>query len=172
MLSGADSSGNVFNLKSSGTGFFVKPVREGNGAANLRYDPTTGEITYDQDLRRRRLMSRTEATVGTVQAAEAAAVWDLRPVTFRALNAEAKVDGDTSYGFVAEEVAEIDPRLVFWTEGTEGQRRAEGIDYEQVVALLLRQTKAFKEAHEAQIKAHEVQIKALEEKVEALLAHR
>ena len=33
-------------------GFYVKPIRDNGGAANLRYDPTTGEITYDSSKRR------------------------------------------------------------------------------------------------------------------------
>lgn len=58
-------------------------------------------------------------------------MWNLRPVSYRhAL--EAEVEHDKAYGFVAEEVAAIDPRLVFWGEDAEGQPRVEGVDYEQV----------------------------------------
>ena len=50
VLSGADSSGNTFDLQSSGTGFFVKPIRQADGVATLGYNPTTGEITQSANL--------------------------------------------------------------------------------------------------------------------------
>lgn len=65
-----------------------------------------------------------------VQAAEAARVWDLRPVSYRAL--EADPGAAKNYGFIAEEVADIDPRLVFWGKDEEGQQRVEGVNYDQV----------------------------------------
>ncbi len=93
-----------------------------------------------------------------MQEAEAAALWDLRAVPFRALDVDQKAHTDTLYEFIAEEVAKIDPQLVTWTEDAEGQRRVEGVDYDRVVPLLLHQTKAFK---------HEAPLKALEGKHEA-----
>ncbi len=35
-------------------------------------------------------------------------------------------------GFIAEEVAEIDPRLVFWGQDEDGEPRMEGVNYDQV----------------------------------------
>lgn len=94
-----------------------------------------------------------------VEADEAALVWDLRPVSYRhALEAEVK--HNRAYGFVAEEVAAIDPRLALWDDG-----KVEGVDYEQLVPLLLHQIKALKDAHET----HKAKISALEEKLSALL---
>ena len=109
-----------------------------------------------------------------MQAAEAARVWDLRPVTYRAT--ETVEEADTFYGFVAEEVAKIDPRLVHWGQDDEGQHHVEGVDYDRVVTLLLHQTRALKEAHDMQIKAlkedyeaqkeaHEKRFTALEERL-------
>jgi hypothetical protein len=56
-------------------------------------------------------------------------VEQLRPVTFRWIET-----GEDDYGFVAEEVAEIDPRLA--TYNADGQ--VEGVKYRQISALLLR----------------------------------
>lgn len=107
---------------------------------------TQQEITFDQNLRRR--LSSSVATVAEdMHSAEAALVWSLRPVTFRAIDA---VEGpDKEYGLVPEEVASVDESLVFWEEDGEGQRRAKEVDYEQVVSLLLHGMRALKAAREA-----------------------
>jgi hypothetical protein len=157
------SSGNT-------TGFFVMPVRGVAGTANLRYNSVTGEITYDASVRRNLVAVSEGVEVEDVVAAEAARVWELRPVVYRhALEAKTAHNNDKAYGFVAEEVAAIDPRLVHW--GEDGQ--VEGVDYEQMVPLILQQAKALKETHEGQIRAlkeeHDARLQALEEKVTALL---
>ncbi len=143
-------------LSGATTGFFVKPVRSVTGTANLRYNPTTGEITYDSSTRRN-LVAVSDG-VEDVAAAEAARVWELRPVIYRHALEAKTAHNDKAYGFVAEEVAAIDPRLVHW--GEDGQ--VKGVDYEQMVPLILQQAKALKENLEAQIRA-------LDEKVTALL---
>lgn len=40
-------------LSATGPGFFVAPVQDKATTANLAYNPTTGEITYDSSVRRR-----------------------------------------------------------------------------------------------------------------------
>ena len=134
------------------------PVRSAVGTANLGYNPGTGEITYDSSRRRNLVAVSDGVEVEDVAAAEAARVWELRPVIYRHALEAKTAHNDKAYGFVAEEVAAIDPRLVHW--GEDGQ--VKGVDYEQMVPLILQQVKALKETHEAQIRA-------LEEKVTALL---
>ena len=158
-------------------GFFVKPIRSSNptiGLQYLRYDPSSGEILYTSSTTRRRISAINEIGVEEIQAADSARVWDLRPVAYRAMERAEKTD--TLFGFVAEDVAEVDPRLVHWEQDDDGNSRVESVDYDQVVTLLLHQTKEIKATYEARIKAleernttSEARIKALEEKLDALL---
>lgn len=111
-------------LGASKSGFFVKPVNTSVSTANLNYDSATGEISVASSSR------RYKKDIEDVQAAEAARVWDLRPVSYRALEADA--EAHKAYGFIAEEVAEVDPRLVFWGPDEDGERRVEGVNYDQV----------------------------------------
>lgn len=136
---GADDGGNsavVLSASQNGytanaAGFFVKPVRAISGTANVRYNSASGEFTYDSSITRRLLTASEEADIEDVQEAEAARVWDLRPVSYRAL--EAGPGEHKLYGFIAEEVAKIDPRLVDWGEdAATGEPRVQGVDYEQV----------------------------------------
>ena len=157
-------------------GFFVKPIRSSSapGLQYLRYDPSSGEILYTSSTTRRRISAINEIGVEEIQAADSARVWDLRPVAYRAMERAEKTD--TLFGFVAEDVAEVDPRLVHWEQDDDGNSRVESVDYDQVVTLLLHQTKEIKATYEARIKAleernttSEARIKALEEKLDALL---
>jgi hypothetical protein len=119
------------SLEATEEGFFVSPVRSvGSGSANLVYDTTTKEIYVGSSSR------RYKKDIEDVQAADAARVWDLRPVSYRAL--EANAEEHKSYGFIAEEVAEIDPRLVFWGQDKDGQPRVEGVNYDQVCGRVRR----------------------------------
>jgi hypothetical protein len=145
------------------SGLFVKPIR-GPAAAGLAlsYNPAgTGEITYTSSS------ARYKTDIEGVEAPEAARVWDLRPVSFRFL--ADKDDQHKLYGFIAEEVAEVDPRLAVWGVDAEGRPQVEGVDYDQVVTLLLHQTKARIETYEARIETYEARIQTLEEKLDAIL---
>ena len=128
-------------LTSSLSGFYVFPVRSNSaGTANLGYDLDTKEIFYVSSSR------RYKTDIQDVEASESAGVWDLRPVSYRPLDAakdELKV-----YGFIAEEVAEVDPRLCFWSQDSEGLPQVEGVNYDQVIPLLLQETKELKVARE------------------------
>lgn len=152
-------------------GFFVKPIRSTTttGLQYLRYNPTSGEIMRTSTTSRRLSYVDDETVViEDMDAADSARVWDLRPVTSRS---EQQTEGraDAVYGLVADEVAKIDPRLVHWGEDDQGRPFVECVDYEQVLPLLLHQTRALKESHEALEEAYETRIQALEKKLEALL---
>lgn len=109
-------------------GFFVKPVRSlAATSATLRYDSTTGEIFADSSSR------RYKKNIETVQPAEGARVWDLRPVSYHGIDADEAVQ--KLYGFIAEEVEEIDPRLVFYHPDEDGKLRVEGVNYDMVSKL-------------------------------------
>jgi outer membrane murein-binding lipoprotein Lpp len=44
-----------WSIDDADPGFYVRPVKDSSGTANLRYDPDSGEITYDSSIARRRL---------------------------------------------------------------------------------------------------------------------
>lgn len=90
-------SGISTGLVADAAGLFVDPVRSvGSGTANLVYDTVTHEIYVGSSSR------RYKKDIEDVQAGDAARVWDLRPVSYRALEADA--EAYKAYGFIAEEV--------------------------------------------------------------------
>ena len=71
-----------------------------------------------------------------------------RPVWFRSLS---KIDNPSwgYWGFIAEEVAQIDPRLVSFKEEEDGTLEPEGVQYDRFVPHLLNLVKRQKEAIES-----------------------
>ena len=109
------------------SGFFVKPVGSGTGTAKLDWNSASGEIFVASSS------CRYKKNIETVQPAEAARVWDLRPVSFHGIKAD---ESDRKlYGFIAEEVEEIDPRLVYYHPDEDGKPRVEGVNYDMVSKL-------------------------------------
>jgi hypothetical protein len=88
----------------------------------------------------------------------AAAVLGVRPVWFRSTSEEDRSDW-SHWGFIAEEVAEIDPRLVQWGPDENGGLRPEGVQYDRFVPHLC-----------AMIQKQQAQIAGLSAKVAALEA--
>jgi hypothetical protein len=120
----------------------------------VSYDVATGEIQYVASSR------RYKTDIQDVEASESARVWDLRPVSYRPL--DRAEEGPKSYGFIAEEVAQVDSRLCFWTQDAEGLPQVEGVNYDLVIPLLL-------QAAKERIEELEDRIQALENKMETLV---
>ena len=153
-------NGNGTELISSASGFYVSPVRSlATGAANLAYDPASNEIYVASSSR------RYKTDIQDVTASDSAHVWDLRPVSYRAIEeAATNKNAPVYYGFIAEEVAEVDPRLCFWGQDAAGMPQVEGVNYDQVIPLLLQEAKQLKAAREidgAEIAALKAEIAAL-----------
>ena len=106
-------------------------------------------VGSDGNLFRSTSSARYKTNVETLQNNYADAILDCRPVWYRSIS---KIDNPDHgfWGFIAEEVAEIDPRLVFWktTESVvqeDGSRvdvpletpEAEGVQYDRFVPHLL-----------------------------------
>lgn len=70
--------------------------------------------------------------------ADAYKAFDLRPITYKSL-AEADDQTKTHFGLIAEEVAEIEPRLVHYANG-----QPDGVQYERLCVLLLKVVKDLK----------------------------
>jgi hypothetical protein len=148
------------------------------------YDGTTtgGSAVYvesDGDLLRFTSSRKYKTDIETLEDERADAILDCRPVWYRSLceNDIKTVGSDRSdwgwYGLIAEEVAEIDPRLVNWAtkdavaqedgsvksvERDPANYEAEGVRYDNFVPLLLNLIKRQKE----QIEAMEARLSALE----------
>ena len=152
-------SGGPDGLEPTAAGFYVKPVESKAGTANLAYDSGSGEIYVASSSQ------RYKTNIETVTANEAANVWNLRPVSYHAIKDADKEDAPVYYGFIAEEVAEVDPRLCFWGQDPEGMPQVEGVNYDQVFTLLVAETKQLKAAREKDA----IRLAELEAKVEALL---
>ena len=143
---------------------------------------TGGAAVYvesDGDLLRYTSSRKYKTDIETLEDARADAILNCRPVWYKSISAnDIKTEGaDKSdwgwYGFIAEEVAEIEPRLVNWAtkdavanekgvvesvERDPADYEAEGVRYDNFVPLLLNLVKRQK----AQIEAMETRIAALE----------
>ena len=143
---------------------------------------TGGSAVYvesDGDLLRYTSSLKYKTDVETIEDAKADAILNCRPVWYRSKCAnDIKTEGSEKsdwgwYGFIAEEVAEIEPRLVNWAtkdavrqedgnvesvERDPADYEAEGIRYDNFVPLLVNLAKRQK----AQIDALEARISALE----------
>ena len=148
------------------------------------YNGTTtgGSAVYveaDGDLLRFTSSRKYKTDIETIEDERADAILECRPVWYRSLSQnDIKTEGATKsdwgwYGFIAEEVAEIDPRLVSWAtkdavpqedgslksiERDPVDYEAEGVRYDNFVPLLLNLIKRQKE----QIEAMEARLTALE----------
>jgi hypothetical protein len=133
-----------------------------DGSADNQLYRSTSSIRYKKDIE-------------DIDAEHSENALNLRPVWYRS-----KADGDNSkwswYGLIAEEVAEIDPRLVHWsyaddsyeveevdgvikkTPKPDAEMIPDGVQYERLSVLLLDLVKK----QSAQIKALEARIEALE----------
>ena len=143
---------------------------------------TGGSAVYvesDGDMLRYTSSLKYKTDVETIEDAKADAILNCRPVWYRSKCAnDIKTEGSEKsdwgwYGFIAEEVAEIEPRLVNWAtkdavrqedgelesvERDPADYEAEGVRYDNFVPLLVNLAKRQK----AQIDALEARIAALE----------
>lgn len=132
---GAELTSSGFAPLSTTTASAANVFQSGSGTVLLR---STSSLRYKRDVR-------------PITPDEADAVLRLRPVRYRS-----KADADNAewswYGLIAEEVAEIDPRLVHWAYAPEdydrrfkrerrlrkgAKLRPDGVQYERAVVLLL-----------------------------------
>jgi hypothetical protein len=146
-------------------------------AANSPYNFTTASaanfvVDSAGNCFRSTSSSRFKTDIETLQSSYADALLNVRPVWYRSTAPGDSQHPEWGYwGFIAEEVAEIDPRLVFWkTHETEKDEDgntvqveleepiAEGVQYDRFVPHLLNLLKRQKE----QIAAMEARLSALE----------
>ena len=63
-------------------------------------------------------------------------IYKMRPIWYRSICERDRKDW-SHFGFVAEEIAEIEPRLVHWDKDEEGNLVAEGVQYDRITVLLV-----------------------------------
>ena len=155
------------------------------GLASLSpYNNTTGaganvHVGGDGVLYRSTSSIRFKTNIESLEDSYADAILNIKPVWYRSTAPGDEVHPDWSYyGFIAEDVAKVDPRLVFWKTHEAGQDEegkptftaldepiAEGVQYDRFVPHLLSLIKRQKEQIESQgssIAALEARITALE----------
>ena len=75
--------------------------------------------------------------IENLEPTRSSSIYEMRPVWYRSLCEMDRKDW-SYYGLIAEEVAEIEPRLVFWGEKNEdGTQQAEGVMYDRLTVFLL-----------------------------------
>jgi hypothetical protein len=179
---GAWSSGSgptrlIFNTTASGSTSPVERMRiHSSGILTCKgvYDTTTASaanvnVSSSGNLARSTSSAKYKTSVETIQDSYSDALLQCRPVWYRS-TCEADNPNYGWWGFIAEEVAEIDPRLVYWktTEVTYDENggaveapcdpEPEGVQYDRFVPHLLNLIKRQKE----QIEAMEARLSALE----------
>jgi len=167
----------VFSTTADGDSSPTERVRiasGGNFIAYGVYDITTGSganvnVASDGGLRRSTSSIKYKTDIEDLENSYADALLGCRPVWYRSTCPE-DCPEHSYWGFIAEEVAEIDPRLVHWktTEITHNENGSavetpcdaepEGVAYERFVPHLLNLIKRQKE----QIEAMEARLSALE----------
>jgi hypothetical protein len=110
------------------TGFFVKPVRNIAGSANMFYNAGTGEITYQVSSQRYK-----ENIVNLQQ--NTSKVLDVQAREF-----DLKNSGHHRLGYIAEELHELDPHFTHVNQ----QGEPEGIEWNNLLVYLIEQVKVLK----------------------------
>jgi hypothetical protein len=124
-----DSSGSLVGVAGSA---FVAPYVYNQTTA------TSANVNVDASgfLRRSTSSIKYKTNVETIQDQYADAILGCRPVWYQSTCEVDKPDWG-HWGFIAEEVAEIDPRLCFFKEEDDGTLEPEGVQYDRFVPHLL-----------------------------------
>lgn len=136
---------------SSATSVNYSLVTSGRIQSNASYSNTTAAaanlaITSQGLLVRSTSSARYKTNVETLEDSYADAVLNARPVYFNSIASDDTAHPEWSYwGFIAEEVAEIDPRLVHYSEDDDGNLQAEGVQYDRFVPHLINLVKRQKD---------------------------
>jgi hypothetical protein len=110
-----------------------------SNANYLLYDATSGEITYNPTMEPSSI--RYKSNVIDIDSKFVDAIYKLRPVEF-----DFTEKNKHAIGFIAEEVVEHIPEVILYKELEPG--KIEGIDYEKLVAPLVKIVQNYKEQFE------------------------
>lgn len=143
--------GGMIGDNSSVDGNFTLRARSGTIYSDSIYNSTTatgasvtitGTAGY---LQRTVSAAKYKTDIEDIDLSLTSKLFDLRPVWYRSICASDRKDW-SYYGFIAEEVAEVEPRLVHWGEPDEnGVQEPEGVMYERITVLLMAELKKMKD---------------------------
>ena len=139
-------------------------IVEGRLQSNATYTSETASgsnvfIGSDGLLSRSTSSVRFKSNIETMDDSYADAILETRPVWYNSIASEDQEHPEWGYwGFIAEEVEEVDPRLVAYGKDENGELRADGVQYDRFVPHLVNLVKRQKEA----IEALEARLAALE----------
>ena len=106
-------------------------------AANTFIDPTDGFLARSTSS------IKYKTNVEDIEPSKYKSIYEMRPVWYRSIGERDRKDW-SYYGLIAEEVGEVDPRLVHWAKKEDGTLEAEGVMYERLTVLLLAELKEIK----------------------------
>ena len=129
----------AFRLDETG-GFFLPRIGTTASAANAFINSAS---TPANQLLRSTSSRRYKRDIRDIPKQISEKVLELRPVLYKS-KAEADDQNKDWYGLIAEEVAEIDPGLVHWTE-LDGELVPDGVQYDRLSVLLLSEIKELKQ---------------------------
>ena len=156
-----DNGGNIFWGPLSGGDYPNYLVADGSIRSTKTYNTTTASaantfISTNGTLARSTSSIKYKTNVETIEDQYADAILGCRPVWYQSTS-EADNPEWGHWGFIAEEVVQIDPRLCFFKEEEDGTLEPEGVQYDRFVPHLLNLIKRQQQA-----------IETLEAKVAAL----
>lgn len=125
-----------FAINGSGRPFFRSHDTTGS-AANAFLDSSTGQLLRSTSS------LRYKEEIADLDLSEAEGIYDLRAVTYKSKSA---VDDPTKrhLGFIAEEVVDVNPRLIHYNDGV-----VDGVQYERLTVLLVKALQDLKQRIEA-----------------------
>ena len=142
--------GGIIGDNSSGDGNFNIEARSGTIFSNSIYNSTTAVgasvcITNVAGFLQRSTSSiKYKTQVEDLNPELSQNIYKMRPVWYRSLCETDKKDWSW-YGLIAEEMAEIEPRLVHWGAPNEdGVQEPEGVMYDRLTVFLLKEVQALK----------------------------
>lgn len=126
-------------------------ITQGRLETEATYNSTTtsaANVTISSDglLKRSTSSRRYKTNIETLEDSYSDAVLNARPVWFNSTATDDTAHPEWGYwGFIAEEIADIDPRLVFYSEDSEGNLQADGVQYDRFVPHLINLVKRQKD---------------------------
>lgn len=118
-----------FKISDEGHVFFPGHRSNSSVGANVYIDPITGEIQRTSSSKRYKTNIR-DIDIDTSK------VYDLRPVTYKDIDTELDF-----IGFIAEEVEEIYPEIIFYNE----QGTPESLHYDRIAVIMLAEMKKLRD---------------------------
>jgi hypothetical protein len=146
-MTGSVSVGTVTSPTSTAASLMCAGLLQGNAS----YTTTTSSaanahLNTEGKLIRSTSSRKYKTNIETLEDSYADAVLSARPVWFNSTASSDTENPDWGYwGFIAEEIADIDPRLVFYGKDSDGNLEAESVQYDRFVPHLINLVKRQKD---------------------------